>query len=75
MIFKAGAIVVSKEEFIDKHETLQDTVGLVIDYNPENDYLILGDLHPEKYPIPPTNSMRGCFYRLISEEEMTTFNL
>ena len=75
MTFKAGDIVVSKDEFIDKHETLQDTVGLVIDYNPANDYLVLGDLHPENYAIPPTYSMRGCYYRLVSEEEKTSFKL
>ena len=74
-MFKAGDIVVSKDEFIEQHETLQDTIGVVIDYNPDNDYLVLGDLHPDKYAIPPTYSMRGCYYRHVSEEEKMKFQL
>ena len=73
-MFKAGDIVVSKDEFIGKHETLQDTIGIVISYNSDTDYLVIGELHPLNN-IPPTYSMRGCFYRLISKEEMATFNL
>ena len=45
-MFNKGDIVVAKDGFLDKNETLQDTAGIVIDYNPENDYLVLGTLHP-----------------------------
>ena len=70
-----GDIVVAKDGFLDKNETLQDTVGIVIDYNPENDYLVLGTLHPEKYAIPPTFSMRGEYYRHITEDEIKKWKI
>lgn len=68
--FKKGDLVVAKDEYIAEYETLLDTAGIVIDYNPDNDYLILGVLHPEKYAIPPTFSMRGCYYRLATLSEL-----
>ena len=68
-MFKKGDIVVAKDGYLDKGETLKDTAGIVINYTPENDYLVLGVLHPENYAIAPTFSMRGCFYRLITSEE------
>ena len=74
-MFNKGDVVVAKDGYIDKHETLQDTAGIVIDYNPDNDYLVLGTLHPEKYAIPPTFSMRGCFYRHIKDEERREWNI
>lgn len=74
-IFTKGDVVVAKDEFIDKHETLEDTLGLVLDYNPDNDYLLLGSLHPEKYAIPPTFSMRGECYRHITAEEKVAWNI
>lgn len=70
-----GDIVVAKDGFLDKNETLQDTVSIVIDYNPENDYLVLGTLHPEKYAIPPTFSMRGEYYRHITEDEIKEWKI
>ena len=70
-----GDIVVAKDGFLDKGETLQDTLGVVIDYNPDNDYLVLGTLHPEKYTIPPTFSMRGEYYRHITDEEKLDWNI
>ena len=68
-MFEKGDVVVAKDQFLDDGETLQDTVGIVLDYNPANDLLILGTLHPEKYAIPPRFSMCGEFYRLITDAE------
>ena len=68
-------IVVAKDEFLDKGEKLQNTLGIVLDYNPDNDYLVLGILHPEKYAIPPTFSMRGECYRPVTEEEKLKWNI
>lgn len=68
-MFTKGNIVVAKNEYIRKGETLQETAGLVLDYNPDNDYLHLGVLHPEEYAIAPTFSMRGSCYRLLKESE------
>ena len=76
-MFNKGDVVVALNEFVEKEkgETLEDTLGLVLDYNPENDYLLLGSLHPEKYAIPPTFSMRGEYYRLITAEEKVAWNI
>ncbi len=74
-MFNEGDVVVSKEEFLEKNETLEGTLGIVISYNPDTDYLVLGSLHPEEYSIPPTYSMRGKFYRHISEEEKQKWNI
>ena len=71
--FKKGDIVVAKDEFIEPHETLEDTAGVVVDYNPDNDYLVIGTLHPERYAIGSTHSMRGCFYRLATQTEINSF--
>lgn len=68
-MFTKDDIVVAKDDYLDKGETLESTVGVVIEYNPDNDYLILGVIHPEKYAIAPTFSRRGCFYRLVTERE------
>lgn len=73
--FKKGDVVVAKPEFIAAHETPEDTLGIVIDYNPDNDYLLLGEIHPEKHAIPHTYSMRGEFYRLVKPEEYNDFGL
>lgn len=74
-MFKEGDVVVAKDGFLDKEETPEDTLGLVLDYNPENDYLLLGVLHPEKYAIPPTFSMRGECYRKITTQEKQIWNI
>ena len=76
-MFNQGDVVVALDEFVEKEkgETLEDTLGLVLDYNPENDYLLLGSLHPEKYAIPPTFSMRGEYYRHITSEEKIAWNI
>ena len=74
MFFK-NDVVIAKDEYISEHETPADTLGLVLDYNPENDYLLLGCLHPEKYAIPPTFSMRGEYYRKITDIEKVEFEI
>lgn len=74
-MFNKGDVVVAKDGYLDKGETLQDTAGIVLDHNPKNDYLVLGTLHPEKYAIAPTFSMRGCFYRLITEQERLAWGI
>ena len=48
---------------------------IVVDYNPENDFLVLGNLHPEKYALPHTYSMRGEFYRLVTDKEKRDWDL
>lgn len=74
-MFKKNDVLVAKDGYLNKGETLQDTLGIVIDYNPDNDYLVLGTLHPEKYAIPPTFSMRGEFYRHVTNEERAAWNI
>ena len=75
VIFKKGDVVVAKKQFVEKHETEEDTLGIVLDYNPENDALSLGTLHPEKYALPPIFSMRGEFYRLVTASEKKKWNI
>ena len=38
-MFNKDDIVVAKDGYLDKGETLKDTAGVVIDHNPENDRL------------------------------------
>lgn len=74
-MFNKGDVVVAKNEYLGKNETLQDTIGVVISYNSDNDYLVLGVLHPENYAIAPTFSMRGEFYRPVTKQECTSWNI
>ena len=74
-MFKKGDVVVAKDGFLDKGESLQDTAGLVVDYFPDNDYLVLGTLHPERFAIPPISSACGAFYRHITEQEKLEWNI
>ncbi len=69
MKMRKGDVVVAKNEFLEGNETALDTIGVVLDYNPKNDYLVLGLLHPEEHIIPPSFSRRGFCYRLITKEE------
>ena len=66
-MFAHGDIVIAKDEFLAPYETAEDTIGIVLSYNPNNDYLVLGVLNPEKYAYPPTFSRRGCYYRKFEE--------
>ncbi len=74
-MLKKGDVVVAKDKYLNKNEKVQDTLGIVVDYNPENDYLLLGSLHPEKYAFPPTFSMRGRCFRRITEDESKDWKL
>lgn len=64
-IFKAGDVVRAKKEWLAEYETQEDTIGIVVDYNPENDYLKVGVLNPQDYAFPPILNARGCYYELI----------
>ena len=68
-MFKKGDIVQSKKEYLASYETQESTRGVVIDYNPENDYLKLGVLNPQDYAFPPVFNGRGCYYELVQDEE------
>ena len=72
--FEKGSVVVAKDEYVERHETLRETAGIVIDHNPDNDFLLLGVLNPERYAIAPTFSMRGEYYRLATPEELAEWN-
>ena len=74
-MFTKDDIVVAKDDYLDKGETLESTVGVVIEYNPDNDYFILGVIHPEKYAIARTFSRRGCFYRQITAKERQAWGI
>ena len=74
-MFKKGDVVVAKDGFLDAGESLMSTVAVVVEYVPENDYLLLGVLHPEGYALPRTFSMRGEAYRHITNGEMTDWKL
>lgn len=39
-MFKVGDIVQAKAEFLNAGETQESTMGIVVDYNPDNDHLI-----------------------------------
>lgn len=64
-IFKKGDVVRAKKEYLGANETQESTMGIVIDYNPENDYLKLGVLNPQDYAFPPVSNMQGCYYELV----------
>ena len=68
-MFKKGDIVQSRKEYLASYETQESTRGVVIDYNPENDYLKLGVLNPQDYAFPPVFNARGCYYELVQNEE------
>ena len=66
-IFKKGDIVQAKAEWVAAHETQADTMGIVIDYTPENDLLLIGSLTPQDHALIWTFSGRGCFYDLANK--------
>ncbi len=72
-MFKIGDVVVSRKEYLADYETEKDTLGIVLDYNPDNDYLLLGTSDPSRYAISSTFSMRGCYYRLATNKEKKTW--
>lgn len=64
-MFKPGDVVQAKAEFLEPHETQLSTRGIVIDYNPLNDYLQIGVLNPQDYAFPPIFNGRGEYYELV----------
>ena len=66
IIFKSGDVAQAKEEWVAAHETQADTMGIVVDYNPENDLLLVGSLTPQKHALIRVFSARGCYYELVN---------
>ena len=64
-MFKKGDVVQSKKEWLADYETQESTMGIVVDYNPENDYLKVGVLNPQDYAFPPVLNARGEYYELV----------
>lgn len=64
-IFKKGDVVWAKLQYLGPNETQEKTMGVVVDYNPDNDYLKLGVLNPQDYAFPPISNMQGRFYELV----------
>ena len=64
-MFKKGDIVQAKREFLASYETQESTMGIVVDYTPDNDYLKVGVLNPQDYAFPPILNARGCFYEIV----------
>jgi hypothetical protein len=64
-MFKKGDIVQAKKEWLAPYETQESTMGLVVDYNPTNDYLKVGVLNPQDYAFPPILNARGEYYELV----------
>ena len=67
--FSVGDVVVARDEFLDFGETVERTAGVVLEYSPANDRLVIGSLRPERWAIPPRSAMRGACYRLATAEE------
>lgn len=65
-MFKIGDIVQAKAEFLNAGETQESTMGIVVDYNPDNDHLMLGVLNPQDWAIPPVSDCRGRFYEKVN---------
>ena len=63
--FQKGDIVQAKKEWLASYETQESTMGIVVDYNPYNDLLLVGTLHPEKYVFPPILNARGECYEIV----------
>ena len=68
MIFNKGDIVQAKKEWLAPHETQESTMGIVVDYNPNNDYLQIGVLNPQDYAFPPIFNARGEYYEIANKE-------
>lgn len=64
-MFEKGDVVQAKMEFLASYETQESTMGIVVDYNPDNDYLQVGVMNPQDYALPPIFNARGCFYELV----------
>ena len=64
-MFKKGDIVQAKKEWLAPYETQEKTMGVVVDYNPTNDYLKVSVLNPQDYAFPPILNACGCYYELV----------
>ena len=67
--FEKGDIVQAKKEWLAPYETQVSTRGIVVDYNPHNDLLLVGVLNPQEYAFPPIFNGRGEYYEIINEKE------
>lgn len=67
--FKRGDVVWAKREYVEKHETQESTMGIVLEYYLENDYLKLGVLNPGDYVFPPIFNARGCYYEPVQNKQ------
>lgn len=74
-MFKKNDVIVAKDAYLERNETVKDTIGLVIDYNDENDYLEVGTLHPQDFAIPPIFNARGECYRLVTKAELKEWGI
>jgi hypothetical protein len=66
-MFKKGDVIQARKEWLAPYETQKDTIGIVVDYNPTNDYLKVGVLNPQDYAFPPILNARGECYELIEK--------
>ena len=64
-MFNKGDIVQAKIACLEPHETQAYTMGIVVDYNPHNDYLQIGVLNPQDYAFPPIFNGRGEYYEIV----------
>lgn len=69
-MFNKGDVVWSKKEFLASYETQKSTMGIVVEYNPENDYLKVGVMNPKEYAFPPIFNARGCYYEKVNIKEI-----
>lgn len=65
--FKKGDVVQAKKEWLASYETQESTMGIVVDYNPDNDYLQVGVLNPQDYAFPPILNARGEYYEIVKK--------
>lgn len=65
--FKKGDVVQAKKEWLASYETQESTMGIVVYYNPDNDYLQVGVLNPKDYAFPPILNARGEYYEIVKK--------
>lgn len=73
--FNKFDVVIAKKEFLAPYEKESDTIGIVTDYNPNNDSMYVGVLNPQDYAFPPQSHTRGMYYRLLTDEEKALYNI
>ena len=67
-MFSEGDLVQAKKEFLAPYEKLEDTLGLVVDYNPDSDYLKVLSTK-QNQPLPSVFNTRGCYYEIVTKAE------